>query len=129
MSTGAHPPDLATLLGLEHAVWAALVAGDAAADVSMLAADFVGVYPTGVTGRDEHGAQLADGPTVAGYALTEARVIAVADGAGLLVYRASYRRPGRDVDEQMYVSSLWCHRGGRWVNTFSQDTPVGGPVV
>jgi hypothetical protein len=29
----------------------------------------------------------------------------------------------------MYVSSLWCHRDGRWVNVFSQDTPDTGEAV
>lgn len=30
----------------------------------------------------------------------------------------------RETWEAMYISSLWCDRGDRWLNTFSQDTPV-----
>lgn len=122
-------PDLATLLDLEHAVWRALVAGDAEADGAHLSDDFVGVYPTGFSDRAGHLGQLADGPTVAEYELTEARLVPVAGDAAILVYRASYRRPRSSEREEMYVSSLWCRSGRRWVNTFSQDTPVGGPVV
>lgn len=120
---------LATLLELEHGVWRALVTGDADADRQALSDDFVGVYPTGLAGRADHAAQLAAGPTVAEYELTDARVVPVSDDAALLVYLATYRRPDRNDHERMYVSSLWCRRGERWVNTFSQDTPVGPPVV
>jgi len=121
--------DLATLLELEHGVWRALVDGDADADRRALSADFLGVYPTGFAGRAEHVGQLADGPTVAEYELTDARVVPVSADAALLVYRATYRRPGGDDRQLMYVSSLWCRRADGWVNTFSQDTPIGPPVV
>ena len=120
--------DLDRLLELEHTVWRALVDGAPEADERLLAEDFLGVYPTGFAGRGDHVAQLADGPTVASYELRDARMVSVGDDAALLVYHASYRRPGRSQLEEMYVSSLWCRRGDAWVNTFSQDTPVGGPV-
>lgn len=122
-------PDVETLLELEHAVWRALVDGDPDADERCLSDDFVGVYPNGYADRSDHVSQLVDGPTVDEYELRDARVVAVTDHAALLVYRAVYRRPGRKVREEMYVSSLWCRRAGRWVNTFSQDTPVGAAVV
>jgi len=117
--------DLDGLLALERAVWQALVDGDATADGALLAADFVGVYPTGVEAREGHVEQLADGPTVATFTLAQPRLVPVAERAALLVYLATYVRVGATEPESMYVSSLWCHRGDRWVNTFSQDTPVG----
>lgn len=124
-------------LSLERRVWDALVTGDADADRELLADDFVGVYPTGFAGRDEHSGQLAAGPTVARYTIDAATLIPVGDDAALLAYRATYRRtPATDEtmpdetmpEETMYVSSLWCRRAGRWVNTFSQDTPTGAAV-
>lgn len=121
--------DLAALLALETAVWQALVDGDAAADAAALADDFLGVYPTGFAGRDDHAGQLAGGPTVDRFELGEARMLAVSDDAVLLAYRADYVRAGAapgPPPESMYVSSLWCRRGGRWVNVFSQDTPATG---
>jgi hypothetical protein len=120
------------VLGLETAVWQALVRGDRDADRRLLAADFVGVYPTGVTGRDDHVGQLAAGPTVAAFELSEVRALEVGDGAVLLVYRAEYRRAAAAPDvayEAMFVSSLWCRRDDRWVNVFSQDTPDTGVDV
>jgi hypothetical protein len=121
--------DIDTLLELEHAVWRALVEGDPDADARLLSEDFLGVYPTGFAGRSVHVGQLASGPTVAEYELHDAQLVMIADDAALLVYRAVYRRPDRADREAMYVSSLWRRRDGAWLNTFSQDTPVGDAVV
>jgi len=117
------------LLGLEARVWAALAAGDATTDAALLSDDFLGVYPTGFAGRDDHAAALVDGPTVAEYSLHDARSLVVTADDALLAYRAEYRRT-RDADpETMYVTSLWSRRDGVWRNTFSQDTPAGPAVV
>jgi hypothetical protein len=118
------------LTALEQEVWRALVAGDPASDERLLSDDFLGVYQAGYAGRGEHVEQLADGPTVCSFELSEVRMLAISDLAALLVYRADYVRADEDGErEAMYVSSLWCVRGGRWVNVFSQDTPATGEEV
>lgn len=114
---------LDALLSLEREVWEALRRGDAAADADLLSEDFLGVYPDGFAGREDHAAQLSAGPSVARYALSGARVIALGEGAALLSYEALYARPG-GAEARMFVSSLWALRGGRWLNIFSQDTPA-----
>lgn len=117
--------ELDELIELETQVWLALQAGDAEADMAMLSEDFVGVYPTGIADRAGHGEQLAAGPTVVDFELFDAQRIVVSDQDVLLVYRAEYRRPGVERDrETMFISSVWSHREGRWINTFSQDTPA-----
>lgn len=122
--------DIDHVLALEAAVWQALVDGDAGAESRLLAEEFVGVTPTGVSGREAHIGQLSDGPTVRWFRLREPRMLAVADDAVLLVYRAEYERLGpASLVESMFVSSLWSRRGDRWVNTFSQDTPDTGIAV
>lgn len=122
--------ELGALLSLETAVWQALVDGDAAADARLLADDFVGVYPDGFSGRADHVGQLAAGPTVRTFELSQARMIAVSHDAVLLLYRAMYERVSASTQpESMYVSSLWCRRDDRWVNVFSQDTPDTGIAV
>lgn len=121
----------------ERAVWDALLTGDTNADRYVLSEDFVGLYPTGFATRADHIDQLAGGPTVAEYRLSEQRAIEIAADSILFCYRADYRRLADDTAdgvadvevETMYVSSLWCRREGRWRNVFSQDTPVGDPVV
>ena len=121
--------DVNFFVELERGVWDALVAGDPEADRAALSAKFLGVHPTGFADADDHAGQLADGPTVADYVIVDERLLQIADGHVMVSYLATYRRPGRDVREQMYVSSLWSLVERRWVNVFSQDTPVGGSVV
>jgi hypothetical protein len=122
--------EIGALLDLETAVWQALVDGNGEADARLLADDFVGVYPTGFSGRDDHIAQLVAGPTVRWFELSEARVLVVSDTALLLSYRAVYERVGDGAPrESMYVSSLWRRRGDSWLNVFSQDTPDTGIAV
>lgn len=119
-----HDPDTQLFIDLESRVWDALASGDADADRELLSADFVGVYPTGFANRADHADQVADGPSIASYSIAEARLIEVSADAMVLCYRAEYRRPGRNVGEAMYISSLWLHRDGRWRNRFSQDSPA-----
>jgi hypothetical protein len=109
---------------LESAVWDALVTGDADADRALLSEDFVGVFPTGFANRADHADELADGPSIATYTITDARLIDASEDAALLCYRAEYRRPSQSAAEVMFISSLWVQREGRWWNTFSQDTPA-----
>ena len=40
-------PSISEIQALEHAVWDALVNGDAKTDANLLAYDFLGVYPSG----------------------------------------------------------------------------------
>jgi hypothetical protein len=119
--------DIEEFVRLETAVWQALVDGDAAADAALLTDDFLGVYPTGFAGRADHAGQLAAGPTVVSFDLSEARLLAISDDAVLLSYRADSRSAAGTAHPEptaMYVSSLWIHRDGRWQNLFSQDTPA-----
>lgn len=122
-------PDVGVLLALERTVWDALVSGDVEADRAALSPGFLGVGPDGFGDRDGHVSRIATGPTVVEYRLAEARTVPVADGHVIVSYLATYRRPGQDAEESMYVSSLWSDVDGRWSNVFSQDTPVGEPVV
>lgn len=110
----------------ERAVWQALADGDAAADRAALAADFLGLYPDGFAGREDHAGQLARGPTVTEFALSQLRVLPLGPDHALIAYAARYRRPGRGADEEIYVSSVWRRSGGGWENLFSQDTPATG---
>jgi hypothetical protein len=119
--------DLNACIELESKVWDALRRGDAEADARMLAADFLGVYPTGFADRTAHTGQLANGPTVSKFQLLEARLMVLSDNNVLLSYRADWHRfgsPDSDAGESMYISSLWSQRSGQWLNVFSQDSPA-----
>ncbi|MDH3303512.1 MAG: nuclear transport factor 2 family protein [Acidimicrobiia bacterium] len=123
--------DLELALELERRVWRALCTGDRDLDQAMLSEDFLGVYPTGISDRAGHVDQLADGPTVRDFRLSEARLIQLtADEHVLLCYRADWRPPRSPGEtepgpvEAMYISSIWSWRADGWINTFSQDTPT-----
>jgi hypothetical protein len=122
---------LQDFMRIETSVWEALVRGDAGADARLLSADFLGVYPTGFSGREDHVGQLRKGPTVAEFELGEERLLVLSETAVVLAYRAEYVRTGRpsSAREAMYVSSIWCRRDNDWVNVFSQDTPASGDPV
>lgn len=118
-------PDLSTVLEWERRVWQALLTGDAKADAACLSADFLGVYPSGFSDRAGHAAQLADGPTMLGYEIAQARLTTLAPDTVLLAYLARYEpaaHPG--IWQAMYISSIWQRRGDDWLNVFSQDTPT-----
>jgi len=115
---------LEEILALEEAVWQALLTGDSTADEALLLSDFLGVYPSGFAGRSDHAAQLDAGPSVESCDLTDARLLHLGSDYVLLCYRADYRRTDSDIDEAMYVSSLWRRTADGWRNLFSQDTPA-----
>ena len=120
---------LAELLAQEEQVWEALWRGDAEADKALLLPEFLGVYPSGFSGRDGHAEQLEAGPSVEAFRLSEARVLPVGADHAMLCYRADYRRVGQAAEEAMYVSSLWQRARQGWRNLFSQDTPVSDHPV
>jgi hypothetical protein len=115
--------DIEQFIRLETEVWEALATGDGDADGRLLSDDFLGVYTVGFADRAAHVAQLADGPTVIDYSLSETRLMALSDDMALLAYRAEFRRTGEEHPESVLISSIWQERQGRWVNIFSQDTP------
>ena len=118
-------PTESELLAAETAVWEALRAGDQEADRALLSADFLGVYPTGFIGRDDHVAELDDGPTVAEFDILETRTMATGQDSALIAYRVRFRATANGEPLEWMVSSVWRREpDGSLVNTFSQDTPV-----
>jgi hypothetical protein len=114
--------DVSEIMALERTVWDALVSGDSNADEDMLDEDFLGVYETGFAGRQEHAGQLANGPTIDTYVLSDARLITLCGSIVLLAYVADYIRPGIGKRPKKYVTSIWKLSDGTWRNLFSQDT-------
>lgn len=122
--------DLEQALELERKVWEALRTGDRSLDESMLSEDFLGVYSSGFSDRAGHVDQLASGPTVFDYMLSEPQLVPLTDDQVILCYRADWRPPASDRPDRggparaMYISSIWARRDDGWTNMFSQDTPT-----
>ena len=119
-------PPIEHFLAFEERVWKALMTGDAEIDKEMLSPGFLGVYPSGFSDRDGHAGQLESGPTISDYALSDVQLLPVGPRHAMLIYAATYTRPGQVPPEKMYVSSLWERQGQSWCNIFSQDTPATG---
>ena len=114
------------LLACESGIWEALVSGDIAADSAALAEDFLGVYPDGFSGKADHVAQLAAGPSVQRYRLSDVRIVPLGPDHAAIVYCADFVGLGKTEASRMYVTSIWRAEDGRWINIHSQDTPAGG---
>ncbi|UWQ80625.1 nuclear transport factor 2 family protein [Leisingera sp. S132] len=119
-------PRLDEILSLETSVWQAMALGDRHSDEKVLCDSFLGVYPSGFAGKADHCGQLQDGPVVAEYRLSSARLRCIGNAAALLSYRATFRSSGSADWKTMLISSLWEKEDGKWLNTFSQDTPETG---
>ena len=115
-----------TLLACETRVWDALVTGDSAADSAALAEDFLGVYPDGFSGKADHVAQLAAGPSVQRYSLSDVRIVPLGEDHAAISYCADFTGLGKTEASRMYVTSIWHRAGAGWINILSQDTPAGG---
>lgn len=110
---------------LETAMWNSLVNGDGDSADRLLSTDYLGVYTTGFSGRDDYIAALADGPIAASFEISQSQMFVLSNTSVLYSYRADFTSREDGPPEAMYVSSLWCLRDDRWVNVFSQDTPSG----
>jgi hypothetical protein len=115
---------LSELTACETHVWDTLVAGDQSADAKALHDQFLGVYPDGFAEKSDHTGQLADGPTVTEYTLTELQTKPLGPNHALLSYRADFTRAAKSIPDTMYVSSIWQRATTGWINIFSQDSPA-----
>jgi hypothetical protein len=118
-------PEIDLFVALECRVWQALADGDISADSRLLDPQFVGVYATGFSSKDDHVAQLRNGPVVESFAIEDPRLLVFAPDTVLLAYRATFTQAGKadpQVVHTMYVSSVWKQCGADWINVFSQDT-------
>ena len=126
-----HEQDLAFFVELETRVWNALMHGDTAADESLLASSFLGVYGSGFASKQEHVRQLENGPTIESFSIEIPRLMELGPSIAVLSYRVFWSRPSNDPLQNkstMYVTSIWQKLGDVWLNVFSQDTPAQSDV-
>jgi hypothetical protein len=126
-----HKQDLAFFVELETRVWNALMRGDTAADESLLASSFLGVYGSGFASKQEHVRQLENGPTVESFSIEIPRLMELGPSIAVLSYRVLWSRPSNGQLQNkatMYVTSIWQKLGDVWLNVFSQDTPAQSDV-
>jgi RNA polymerase sigma factor (sigma-70 family) len=115
-----------SLLALERAGWEALKKPDVEAVAARTADDFVAILADGKRlDRKEFLRELRRAK-VKKYELSDARLTTPGKEAAVLTYRAraEYTYRGVAVREDLWVSSTWARRGGKWVGVAYQETPV-----
>lgn len=117
--------DLNFFVALEQQVWEALKNGDINADAELLSDDFLGVYESGLSTKEDHLAQLREGPVVSDYKIGRARLLRLGPKMVSLTYSVTVVSVGNEAQNTQhlyYITSIWAHRYNKWINIFSQDT-------
>lgn len=117
--------DINFFIALEKQVWEALKNGDIEADSALLSDDFLGVYESGLSTKEEHLAQLQAGPVVSDYNIKHAQMLQLSPKIVSITYSvtASFvKREAQSTQYLYFITSLWAYRDNKWINIFSQDT-------
>jgi ketosteroid isomerase-like protein len=106
----------------------ALKAGDVQHFADITAEDAIFVDPQGPATKAEVLSHV-NGFTLTGYTITDVKFVAVSANSGLISYKCAEtgNSHGHDFAAQVYVSSIWIQRGGKWLCLFSQETPLPKP--
>ena len=91
-----------------------------------LAADFVMIADRGVSGKNDTIKDLIGmSCEVASYELSDWKLTMINSGAALLTYKATTSGTcgGRPIPN-VWASSIWINRGGKWMAFSHQETPV-----
>ena len=110
---------------MERQVWEALKNGDVNADANLLSDDFLGVYETGISSKEDHLEQLRNGPIISSYKIGSAQLIKLGPEIISLTYSATaifLKNETQDAQNLFFITSIWARRLNKWVNIFSQDT-------
>ena len=117
--------DINFFISLEKQVWEALKNGDIEADSALLSDDFLGVYESGLSTKEDHLAQLQAGPIVSDYRIKHAQMLLLGPKIVSITYSATVsfvKREAQSTEHLYFITSLWAYRENKWVNIFSQDT-------
>ncbi len=111
-------------VALERAGWNAL-AGPQGAEYyrQHLSADALMAFPFGVIDRAQAIGAIEAAEPWSHYALTDAKVVRLADGAAVVAYDVTAQRPGQP-EFSAIVSSTFVRRDGRWQLAFHQQSPA-----
>ena len=99
--------------------------GDIGADSDLLSDDFLGVYESGLSTKEDHLTQLRNGPIVSDYKIRHARLLRLGPKIIGLTYSATATFVGNEAQGTQhlyYITSIWAYRYNKWTNIFSQDT-------
>jgi hypothetical protein len=113
------------LVALEESGWAAISTGNGDFYRDLVLDETICVEPDGVSTGAELAADIdANKSPFSGYQLDDAKVLPLGAESALITYRATVRLADSDFSFQLYMTSVYLRRDGRWRLTFHQQTPV-----
>ena len=100
--------------------WEAWKNQDAASNDAIIADDFDSFWPDGSRHVGKPTAQQMSQQPIAGYNLSQLRVVPVGSDTALVTYFANVTIPGDNPRFQMAVGEVWVKRSGQWfIRAFS----------
>jgi Domain of unknown function (DUF4440) len=88
---------------------------DPAPNNAIIADDFHSFWPDGSRHVGKPTAQQMSEQPIAGYKLSQLRVVPVGADEALVTYFADIKTPGDNVEHQMAVGEVWVKRNGQWL--------------
>lgn len=119
------------IIELEKKFWQSMVDEDTDVALSMLNEPSLMVSSHGTVQFDhrqyremaEHGGML-----VKSYELSDLKVVFPVDSTAVLTYRVKQtvaeRGKSEHIDQEMADSSVWLHKGGKWLCVMHTETPI-----
>jgi ketosteroid isomerase-like protein len=108
----------------------ALKTGDLERFASLTADEAVFVDTQGPAGKAQVLKNVI-GFTLTEYSMEDVKFVPISANSGLISYKITETgvSHGKNFTAQVYVSSIWTERGGKWVCLFSQETAARRPVA
>ena len=96
------------------AQWEAWKNQDAASNNAIIADEFDSFWPDGSRHVGKPTAEQMSAQPIAGYKLSQLRVVPLGADAALVTYLAHVTVPGDNVEHPMAVGEFWVKRAGKW---------------
>jgi hypothetical protein len=97
------------------AQWEGWKKRDPAPNDAIIADDFHSFWPDGTRHAGKPTAQQMAEQPIAGFKLSQLRVVPVGADGALVTYFADIKTPGDNVEHHMAVGEAWVKRNGQWL--------------
>jgi hypothetical protein len=116
MADNVSIPEMTEAISLRlNAQWEGWKNQDPAPNDAIVADDFHSFWPNGSRHTGKPTAQQMAEQPIAGYKLSQFRVVPVAADTALVTYFADITTPGDNVEHHMAVGEVWVKRSGQWL--------------
>lgn len=119
------------IINLEKKFWQSMVDEDTDLSLSMLDEPSLMVSPHGAMQFDHRQfRQMAEKGSMAikSFALSDMNVVFPTDDSAVLTYKVKQslteRGSSKQIDQEMADSSVWVHKGGKWLCAMHTETPL-----